>query len=68
MYKKLRDLRVNSGYTVQRMAEILEISKAYYWQIENNKRNLSYRLAIRIGNAFKMKPDEIFYDDFINTK
>lgn len=43
------------------MAEYLNISYAYYWQIENNKRQLYYSLAIKIAKIFDLKPDQIFY-------
>lgn len=46
------------------MSEMLGISKAFYCQLENNKRTLSYKMAIRIAAIFKMKPDTLFYDDF----
>ena len=42
------------------------ISKTFYWQIENNKRRLSYDMAIRIASIFNLKPDSLFFDDFIN--
>ena len=43
------------------MAEILNISTTYYWQIENGKRNLYYKTAISIAKIFNLKPDDIFY-------
>ena len=46
------------------MAIKLGISKPFYWQIENGKRNLSYKMAVKIASIFKMKPDDIFYKDF----
>lgn len=61
--EKLRQLRksINMNYT--QFADLLGISKAYYWQIENNTRGLSYNMAIKIADIFKMKPDEVFYED-----
>lgn len=67
MYIKLKQLRHKKGYTTRDMAEMIGISKAFYCQIENNKRNLSYRMAVKIADVFKMKPDAIFYDDFKET-
>ena len=64
--KKLRELRLMKNYTNQNMADIIGISKAYYWQLENKKRNLSYIMAVRIANVFQKKPDEIFYEEFKN--
>jgi putative transcriptional regulator len=62
--EKLKCLRQSSNYTIQSMANNLSISKAFYWQIENKKRNLSYDMAVKIATIFNMKPDEIFYDEF----
>lgn len=45
------------------MAELLGISKTYYWQIENKKRRLSYDMAIKIARLFEQRPDTIFYED-----
>jgi putative transcriptional regulator len=64
--EKLKNLRLKNGYTYQDMADILNISKSFYWQIENSKRTLSYIMAIKIGKVFHKMPDDIFYDDFKN--
>jgi putative transcriptional regulator len=59
----LKDLRIKNNYTYQYMANLLNISKAFYWQIENNKRTLTYKMAIKIASIFNKKPDDIFYND-----
>lgn len=61
---KLKQLRQKNKYSYQYVADILNISKTYYWQIENNKRRLTYELAIRISDIFNLKPDDVFYNDF----
>lgn len=61
---KLKELRHKKGYTTKDMAERLKISKAFYCQLENNKRTLTYKMAIKIADIFKAKPDTIFYEDF----
>ena len=63
---KLKTLRKTNNYSTQQMADMLKISKTFYWQIENNKRRLSYDMAIRIASIFNLKPDNLFFDDFIN--
>jgi putative transcriptional regulator len=63
IYQKLANLREEKGYTYQDMAEKLEISKCYYWQLEHKKRRLYYDLAKRIAGILELKPDEIFYDE-----
>ena len=66
--ERLKELRLANGYTYQDMANFLKISKAFYWQIENQKRTLTYRMSLRIAIIFKIKPDEIFYEEFKNKE
>ena len=63
--KGLIRLRKKHKYTSSYMAEILEISKPYYWQIEHGQRRLTYEMAVKIANIFNTKPDDIFYNEFI---
>jgi putative transcriptional regulator len=64
--KKLREYRVKNNFSYEFMAYLLNISKTFYWQIENDKKRLSYDLAVSIADIFHMTPDELFYDDFKN--
>lgn len=59
----LKQYRQKYNYSFRKMAELLGISKTYYWQIENKKRRLSYNMAIKIALLFEQKPDTIFYED-----
>ena len=61
---KLKEIRIKNNYTCDDMAKKLNISKPYYWQIENKKRNLSYKMAIEIAKIFKKMPDDIFYKEY----
>ena len=61
---KLREYRNEKGYTYLDMSKLLNISKPFYWQIENGKRRLTYDMAKKIASIFNVKPDEIFYDEF----
>lgn len=58
--KKLREVRFANNKTLQQVADEIEVSKPYYWQIENGKRGLSYELAVKISSVFNMNPDDIF--------
>lgn len=66
--QELKKIREEKKYTMQDMANFLNISKTFYWQIENKKRRLSYEMAIKIANIFSLKPDELFYKDFKNIE
>ena len=64
MLYKLKELRKKYNYNYDDMSKILNISKTFYWQIENEKRRLSYQKALEISKVFNLKPDDIFYDYF----
>ena len=68
MYKKLKSLRKDRKYTTQIMGEKLGISKPFYCQIENGKRRLTYEMAVKIAKIFNLKPDSLFYNDFMEKK
>ena len=62
---KLKELRLKKGYTAKEMAEMLNISRAFYSQIENEKRTLTYKMAVNISDILCKKPDDIFYKEFV---
>lgn len=63
VFKKLKEIRKSKNLTSKDMAKKLGISKAFYSQIENGARRLSYDMAIKIAAIFNSKPDKIFYED-----
>lgn len=67
MYEKLKEMRYKNGYTTNYVSKKIGISKAFYCQIENRKRRLSYDLALKIASFFNVKPDFLFYDDTLKT-
>ena len=67
-YDKLKEVRNEHGFTCKQMGQKLNITAAYYCQIETGARNLSYNLACKIAKVFNMKPDEIFYDDHMKKR
>lgn len=67
MYRKLKEIRYRNHYTAREVSEKVGISKAFYCQIENRKRRLSYELAIKIAKVFNVKPDYLFYDDTLSS-
>lgn len=58
---KLKQCRLDKNYSCQKMANLLKISKTYYWQLEQGKRRLTYDMAIQIAGIFGLKPDDLFY-------
>lgn len=61
---KLKEMRKSKKIPSKIMAEKLGISVAFYSQIENKNRRLTYDMAVSIANIFKCKPDYIFYEEY----
>lgn len=61
---KLKKLRKDKKITIKELANILDITPSYYWQLENDKKRLFYEMAIKISYIYNMKPDEIFYTKY----
>lgn len=66
--EKLKSIRTKWGFTYKEMATFLGISKTFYWQIENKKRTLTYKMAVKIASVFNEKPDSLFYEEFKNKE
>lgn len=66
--EKLKELRTQHGYSYRQMAEMIGISKPFYWQIENDQRRMTYDLSIRVAKVFELKPDDIFYEEMKHHK
>lgn len=64
MIEILKTYRTKEGLSFQKMAELIGVSKAYYWQIENEERRLTYSLANKIADVFHARPDSLFYESF----
>lgn len=64
--KHLKEIRLKKGFSMQKMANLLEISKTFYWQIETGNRRLSYGMAVKIADIFQMRPDDIFLEEWKN--
>lgn len=64
--KYLKEIRLKEGLSMQEMANLLKISKTFYWQIETGNRRLSYGMAVKIADIFQMKPDDIFLEEWKN--
>ena len=61
---KLRQERQKKGWTIKYVATLMEISPSMYGYIENGGKRLSYDMAVKLADLFKMTPDELFIEDF----
>ncbi len=56
----LKKCRKECGYTQKDLAQLCEITQAYYAQIENGVRNPSVKVAKRLGKALGVKWTKFF--------
>ena len=52
---ELKELRQKNNFTCQDMSDKLNISKPFYWQIENGRRRLSY-IKQAVAHTFPNSP------------
>ena len=64
MHLNLKKIRKQNELSIDEISKRLNISKPFYSQIENNKRKLSYEMAVKISKIFNKKPDDLFYEDY----
>ncbi len=65
---ELQNRRKKKNLTCKDMAEKLNVSKPFYWQIEHCKRRLSYAMAVKLSDILGTKPDKLFYEEFKNKE
>lgn len=59
---KLKNLREGKNLTVDKLANILEISSSHMYKIESGIRNPNMALAKRIADYFGKDIEDIFFD------
>ena len=61
--QELKRLRKKKKISCEDMGNMIGVSKVYYWQLENDKRRLTYDMAVKIAHVFNTKPDSVFYEE-----
>lgn len=65
---KLKELRIEKGYTQENMVEFLGLKhKSHYCQIENGDIRPSLDIANKIAKVFNMTIEEIFFDENVHA-
>lgn len=63
MKNNLRDLRGEKGWSQQKLADQLEVSRQTINALETGKYDPSLPLAFKIGRLFGLKIEDIFDDE-----
>lgn len=59
---KIKQLRLNAGYSQVEASKKLNITSDYLSMIETNKRRCSIKLINSMAKLYKVKPVDIFLD------
>ena len=54
---RIRQLRIQSGYTQERLAEALNVDQSYYGRIETGKRGCPVNIFIQLSDLFGVSLD-----------
>ena len=49
---RVHQLRKSAGWTLQELADRVDSSKSYIWEIENKEKDISLSLALKFADAF----------------
>lgn len=60
---KLRQLRINKGYSQEYMAEILAVSQKTYSNMENDKTSITIEVLKKISEEYRVNILELLSDD-----
>ena len=61
MYKlKIKEFRVNAGYSQAYMASLLNMSKSYYSDLENGKYPIKLSTLCKIAKIFDVNSSDLF--------
>lgn len=61
MYKlKIKELRIAAGYTQAQLASILNMSKSYYSDLENEKYPIKLSILCQIAKVFGVRSSDLF--------
>ena len=55
--ERIRQLRIQNGYTQEKLAGVLNIDQSYYGRIETGKRGCSVDIFIQLSNLFGVSLD-----------
>ena len=64
--RKIRDLRLEQGYSQSSLATMVAINRSYLCEVENGRRNISLDNLIKISDALDV-PLPILFEDVSST-
>lgn len=59
--KRIRELRLKKGYTLEKLAEYAEISRNFLWDIETGRKSMKAQNLGKIAAALNVSTDYLVY-------
>lgn len=57
--QRVRELRISTGYSQEKLAELSDLDRTYIPGIESGKRNVSIVVVAKIAKAFQISISEL---------
>ena len=57
---RIRELRIQQGFSQEKLAELADLNRNYVGEIERGERNVAAINILRIARALKITPAELF--------
>lgn len=54
---RIRQIRINRGFTQESVARMLNVDQSYYGRIETGKRGCPIEILVRLSNLFRVSLD-----------
>jgi len=65
---RIQSLRVENGYTQEKLAEELNIDRSYYGRIEAGKKGCSVDLFVRLSDLFNVSLDYLILGRYLEAQ
>ena len=59
--KRIRELRLKKGYTLEKLAEYAEISRNFLWDIETGRKSMKVQNLGKIAAALNVSTDYLIF-------
>lgn len=59
--KRIRELRLKEGYTLEKLAEYAEISRNFLWDIETGRKSMKVQNLGKIAAALNVSTDYLIF-------
>lgn len=65
--KKIRELRIEKGYTQEYIADMADVNTSHISNIENNRVRISLPTLVHVCNALDTTVDYILSDEYVSA-